>query len=64
MWALTGLAQSCTNPLTLCAETVGSNQAVFSDSAPLQFGCLDVQNTFFYEFTTNTNTTKLLELAP
>lgn len=59
MWALTGLAQSCTNPLTLCAETVGSNQAVFSDSAPLQFGCLDVQNTFFYEFTTNTNTTNV-----
>lgn len=51
-------AQSCNNPFALCAESLDGSVSFF-DSAPLQLGCLDVQNTIFYEFTANNNTTNV-----
>ena len=51
-------SQSCTNPLALCAEAPDGSTTII-DSAPLSFDCMDVQNTFFYEFTTNSNTTNV-----
>ena len=48
------LAQDCSDPEQLCAEQLASADDVVVP-APVSFNCLDVANTYFYEFTTNDN---------
>ena len=48
------VAQDCSDPEQLCGEATASTDDVVLP-VPVDFGCLDVANTYFYEFTTNSN---------
>lgn len=48
------VAQDCSDPEQLCAEQLASDDDVVLPT-PINFGCLDVANTYFYEFITNDN---------
>ncbi|NNE54414.1 MAG: gliding motility-associated C-terminal domain-containing protein [Flavobacteriales bacterium] len=46
--------QTCASPASLCAEDAPTTDE-FPLSVPVSFGCMDVENSYVYSFTTNNN---------
>ena len=52
--ANSGFAQSCVSPQVLCGEELPSEDQMVLP-VPIDFGCMDVANSYFYSITTNNN---------